>query len=273
MNTNPPMLVYLVPGPAMMLVALVAAVSWWRVSRARIRWFWAGVGLWTVAVVLKFACAALANAAVIGFLKRELPYPLLVAGGGLYVGLQSSVFEMGLTLAAVLVWRQLGRDAGRAIAVGVGAGAFEAFLLGAVSLAAMLAVLAKVPGTEPIGKQLDAVAAVTPLFWLAAPAERIIAILCHASTRALILLGVVHRRPMMVFWGFLIFTLLDGVAGAVHVSGKMGAFSVWWIELAVLPFALVSIPILRWCYWRWREPAGGPGAPTDEATGDAVDLP
>ena len=27
----------------------------------------------------------------------------------------------------------------------------------------------------------------------------------------------------------------------------------WWVELAILPFALVSIPILIWCYRRWGE--------------------
>jgi hypothetical protein len=83
--------------------------------------------------------------------------------------------------------------------------------------------------------------------------ERITAILCHASTRALVLLGVSKKRYMLVFWGFLIFTLLDGVAGGVHVAGLMGKISVWWIELAILPFAAVSVPVLVWCYRRWPE--------------------
>jgi len=158
---------------------------------------------------------------------------------------------------AVLIWRQLGRDAGPAIGVGVGAGAFEAFLLGLASLAGMLVVIAGAPGTEKAQESLQTMAASTPLLWLVAPVERIMAILCHASMRALILLGAVHRRPMMVFWGFVIFTLLDSIAGAAHVSGKLGTLSTWWIELAILPFALVSIPILRWCYVRW--PIGGGG--------------
>ncbi len=186
-------------------------------------------------------------------MREKLPYSFLVLGGGLFVGLQSSLFEIGLTLLAVLIWRQLGKDSGRAIGIGIGAGAFEALLLGITSLVAIIALLAGLPGTEKIGEGIKTVAATTPLFWLIAPIERIIAILCHASSRALVLLGATRRRPMMILWGFIIFTLLDGVAGAAHVSGKIGHISMWWIELAILPFALVSIPILRWCYTRWRK--------------------
>jgi hypothetical protein len=41
--------------------------------------------------------------------------------------------------------------------------------------------------------------------------------------------------------------LLDSIAGAAQLSEKLGTFSLWWIELAILPFGLISVPILRWC--------------------------
>ena len=243
-----------IPAVGMMIVASAAVIYWRRVSKLQFRWFWLGAGLWTIAVALKMVCALLTNKAAIGFMSETLSsYPLLILGGGLFVGLQSSFFEIGLTLLAVLIWRQLGRDANRAIGIGMGAGAFEAMLLGLVSLTGILAVLIGIPETEKIREGIDKTAAVTPLFWLVAPAERIIAILCHASSRALVLLGARNRKTMMAFWGFLIFTLLDGVAGAAHISGKIGTISMWWIELAILPFALISIPILRWCYTRWNK--------------------
>ncbi len=262
MNPNPDELIWLVPGLGMMIVAAVAAVYWCRAARCQVRWLWVGAGLWTVSVALKVVCALLTNGPVIEFMKENLPYSLLVAGGGLYLGIQSSVFEMGFTLLAVLIWRQLGRDADRAIGIGVGAGAFEAFLLGISSFAVMVALVMGVPGLEAVRAELKTAAAVTPLLWLVAPVERIIAILCHASSRALILLGVVKRKPMMVFWGFLIFTLIDSIAGAAHVSGKLGTFSMWWIEFAILPVALVSIPILRWCCKRWPRPGECADEPT-----------
>jgi len=248
-------LVYLLPGLGMMLVAVVAVVHCYRTARAQARWYWVGAGLWTIAVALKLTCAILTNAAVIGPMKRALSYPAYVACGGLYVGVQSSIFEMGFTILAGLIWRQLGKDSARAITVGVGAGAFEAFLLGLLAAVGMAAVLMGAPGTEAVGNQISAQQAVTPLFWLVAPVERVIAVLVHASTRALILLGITYRKPMMVFWGFWIFALLDSVAGAAQLSERLGTFSLWWIELAILPFALVSVPILRWCSRRFPSEA------------------
>lgn len=250
----PEVLSVAVSGLGMMTIAVFAVVFWRRVSRVGMRWFWVGAGLWTVAVALKFTCAALTNEIVLNCLKG-LSHPLYVASGGLFIGVQSSAFEMGFTLLAVLIWHQLGRDAGRAIAIGLGAGAFEAFLLGLAALVGGLTLtFAQGPEVEEALKGLEQTASVTPHLWLIGTVERIIAILCHASSRAMILLGVTKKKPMLIFWGFLIFTLLDGIAGGVHVAGWIGKFSMWWVELTLLPFALVSIPILVWCYKRWREP-------------------
>jgi hypothetical protein len=207
--------------------------------------------LWTVAVILKIGCAVLTNQAVLLFMKERLPHVWFVVCGGAFVGIQSSLFEIGLTILAGRIWRQLGQDANRAIGIGIGAGAFEAGLLGAGSLVAVLMAIAGVPGTEAVRNQVDKLAAVTPLFWLLGPVERCIAIACHASSRALVLLGTSHRKPGMVVWGLLLFAVLDGIAGGAHVSGKIGEVSMWWIELAIAPCAVVGIPILRWCYLRW----------------------
>ena len=242
-------------GVAMMLIAVAAVVCWQRMALVQTRCFWIGAILWTIAVALKIGCAIATNAAVLGWLKRVIPGPWFIGVGGLFVGVQSSLCEIGLTLLAVLIWRHLGRDGPRAIAIAIGAGAFEAFVLGLAQTASVAVSLSGAPGTAEIGESLRSQAALTPLLWLAAPIERIIAIIVHAATRALVLLGATHRPPALVIWGFVIFTLLDGVAGTAHVSGKLDSMWMWWIELAVLPFAIVSLAILRWCARRWPAPA------------------
>jgi hypothetical protein len=235
----------------MMLVACAAVVFWRRLTHLPYRWFWIGAALWTLAVAIKFAIAIPTNGPIFKFLESALTYPLNLFAGGLFGGLESSLTEIGLTWLAVKKWPQIGQNAERAIGIGVGAGAFEAFLLGLLAAMAVIAALAGVEKTEIVREQVDAVAKRDSLFWLLGTAERTIAILCHTSTRALVLLGVVHKRAWMVFWGFAIFTILDGTVTAAHLTGKLGTFSMWWIELTLLPMALASIPILRWCYVRW----------------------
>jgi hypothetical protein len=213
MNDNSDVLLGLVPAFGMMAVAVIA-VALCRVKlQTAWQWFLIGAALWTVAVAIKFAIALSANALVIGFLKSQLPHSAFVAVGSLYVGLLSSLCEIGLTLLAVLIWRRLGKDAERAIGIGVGAGAFEAFLLGAVVLTSVVVALSSLPGSDVVRKQLTQQNELTPLIWFVGPVERVIAVICHASTRALVLLGTFYRKPLMVAGGFLIFTLVDTIAG------------------------------------------------------------
>jgi uncharacterized membrane protein YhfC len=250
-NANRDVWLGLIPAFGMMAVA-VAAVLWWRVkTKAAWRWLFIGAALWTIAVAIKLAIAIATNAAMISFLQTRLPHGAYVTIGSLYVGLQSSICEIGLTWLAVLIWRQFGKDAERAVGIGVGAGAFEAFLLGMGVLAAVLVSLSDLPKADLIRQQMTQSTGLTPLVWLVAPVERIIAVLGHASTRALVLLGTTYRKPLMVVSGFLIFTFADTVAGGAHLSGAMTTISIWWVELALLPVAIVSVPILRWCFAHW----------------------
>src|ERR1044071_2389733 len=107
---------------SLMIAVAVAAVLWWK-FRARVpwRWFWAGAGIWTVGVVLKFGVAKPLNPIIIG---TGNPPSAGLAAGILYCGLMTGVFEIGITLAAALAWRRLAAEPSRAVAVGLGAGAF-----------------------------------------------------------------------------------------------------------------------------------------------------
>jgi uncharacterized membrane protein YhfC len=259
----------LATGPLMILVALAFAVGWWRWSRARLRWYWVGAGIWTVAVAIKFAWAIAFNQRFLAYLESVLSHQNYVAAGSVYVGLQSSICEIGLTLALALCWRRSTRNANDAIAIGLGAGIFEAIVLGAAGLAAVVAMIAGAQALETAVIANTYIAASTPLLWLAGPVERIIAILCHASSRALIFYGVGARRWRVAAYGFLLFAALDSVAGLVHIGELLGEVSMWWIELSLVPFAALSIPILKWCLSHWP-PAPEVAVPTPEAPADAA---
>lgn len=236
----------------MIIVALIPVIYWRRAVKLQYRWFWLGAALWTVAVALKVVSSLILNSPVIGFFNTHLPEMFSGAAGGLFIGIQSSFFEIGFTLAAVLIWKKLGSDSDRAIGIGIGAGSFEALLLGLGVLTGIIAYLSGVPGTEEIRSSFDSAADLSPLFFFIGPAERIMAILCHIASRVLVILGVTKKNGLMVFVGFLLFTLLDGIAGAAHIYGLVGNISMWWIELALLPYALASIPIIILCHRKWK---------------------
>ena len=56
---------------------------------------------------------------------------------------------------------------------------------------------------------------------------------------------------MLFCYGFLLLSGVDAVAMYLHLSGQMDKLSPWTMEAMIAPFALVSIPITRWCIRHW----------------------
>lgn len=249
MTSFPPLL-FLIPGLGALLVALFAALYWQKRWQTSWNWFSAGAVIWTVGVILKFASQLFLHRPIFTGLRSALSPFAYVITGGLYVGIHSAVFEIGTTLAAVLIWRKIAQDSRRAFSVGLGAGTFEAFFLGMAGFLGMLFASLEAPGTKEMMVLAQQMAEATPLFWLVAPVERSLVILCHISTRMLVFLAVVKRRRSFFWWGFLIFAALDSVAGFARLPGKYD-FSAWWIILAITPFALLSLFLIRWCLAHW----------------------
>ncbi len=256
-------------GALMTLVALAAVLAWWFHSRVQWRWFWAGAGIWTVGVALKFAVAFPLNPVIFG--KSGQAAGLKLCIGSVYCGLMTGVFEIGITLAAALVWRRLAAEPARAVAVGLGAGAFEALLLGLGSGVGSLVALAS-GQTELALKSLAGIGAHTPVMWLAGPAERVIAILAHTASRVLVLRAVAGRRWLGFWAGFAWLSGMDLLAGVALLTGMTTSGSLWWIELMILPFGVLSVPLTRWAVRRWpTTPSGANDAapPVIQLTGVA----
>ncbi|HWH69047.1 MAG TPA: YhfC family glutamic-type intramembrane protease [Candidatus Sulfotelmatobacter sp.] len=240
-------------GALMALVALGSVIAWRLFSGAQWRWFWAGAGIWTVGVALKVAVALPLNPLLLGASGPNRT-ALALTLGSIYCGLMTGIFEIGVTLAAALLWRRLAAEPIRAVAVGVGAGAFEALLLGLAATASPLVTLAT-SQTDAYLAALSAVSAHTPLPWLASPVERIIAIACHTAARVLVLRAVAGRRWLGFWAGFALLSAVDLVAGLALLSGMAATASTWWIELMILPFGILSLPVTRWAIAHWPSPA------------------
>jgi uncharacterized membrane protein YhfC len=252
----------LASGALMMLVALASVFVWWFRSRIQWRWFWAGAGIWTVGVALKFAAALPLNPLFFG--KTGHAVGLKLCTGAVYCGLMTGIFEIGITLAAALVWRRLAADPARAVAVGLGAGAFEALLLGLLAASAGSLVALAFGQSEVVLKSLAPIAAHTPLMWLAGPTERVIAMLAHTASRVLVLRAVAGRRWLGFWAGFGWLSGIDLLAGVALLTGMTTSSSLWLIELMILPFGVLSVPLILWAVRRW------PIAPSP--TADAIGL-
>ncbi|MFO7976701.1 MAG: hypothetical protein R6V12_18960 [Candidatus Hydrogenedentota bacterium] len=63
---------------------------------------------------IKVGIAVFTKATVVGFFEDQFPHWSFVTLSGLYVGIESSLCEFGLTLLLVLFWRAPGRTRGNA---------------------------------------------------------------------------------------------------------------------------------------------------------------
>ncbi len=233
---KPPLGASLLSDAAMMLVAAASMAYWRKLTGVPWRWFWVGALLWTVAVAVKFGIGIPLNGPLLKGLKSSLPYWGYLTVGTIYGGVMTGITEVLFTFIAALIWPRMTANAPRAVAVGVGAGAFEAALLAVVAAVATL--VAGVGTTSWFGALIPAI-------------ERVIAILCHVASRTLALMAVATRRWVLFWYGFLLLSGIDAVAMYLHLSGSLSVLSFWTVEAMLAPFALVSIPITRWCIRNW----------------------
>jgi len=238
-------------GILMVIVSLLFIIGWKRISQSPFRWWLVGAGLWIVGVALKFGCAFLLNSPTLEFLKSTFGQIGYLSIGSFYIGLLTGVFEIGITLVFALFIKTMFENGKRAVMIGVGAGTFEALLLGFAPIGNAILALSGNPVGNTVLSQISQLAMTTPLLWLIGSVERTLAILCHISSRTLVLYAVARKRYIYFWAGFLIMTAIDTIAGYFHLAGLLNRVSLWWVELSILPFAIISIPIIRWCVRNW----------------------
>ena len=166
-------------------------------------------------------------------------------------------------MAAALVWRRLAANPARAVAVGLGAGAFEALLLGLTGSVGSLVVMAT--GQTDLALNSLAGVAQTPLLWLTGPFERVIAILAHTAARVLVLRAVAGRRWLGFCAGFGWLSGMDLLAGVGWLTGMVTSASLWLVELMILPFGVLSLPLILSAVRRWPVAEPSPVAVADDS--------
>jgi len=229
--------------PSLLAIASGSAfvVWWWSRERTPWRWFWLGGLIWFVgAIVLKGAAAAITLPAIERLKPITSPRTFEIISA-LHSGSMTGVFEMGTTLAFAVRIRSMSSSSSRMIAVGFGAGALEAWFVGLLGLL-MAWVLANVHHPRIDAMRAEQAATIPPRLAILLPAvERVIATLCHAGSRVLVLSSVADARARLFVWAFSLMFAVDAWASFAS-SEKL---SPWWIMLGLCPLAIVSALVLR----------------------------
>ncbi len=241
-----------VAGLLMIIVSVAFIAVWKRKTGSSYKWLSIGAGVWIVGVVLKFLFAYAFNNPILKFVESVFGQIGYLPIGSLYIGLLTGVFEIAVTLLFALFIKSMYQNAKRGVGVGVGAGSIEALLLGLSQIGNFVILILAQSGSEQIMGALAQTSVTTPLMWLIGSVERTIAILCHTSSRALVLFAVAKKKYIYFWAGFLIMTGIDAIAGYVHLAGLINRISMWWVELALVPFAVISILTIKWCIGNWN---------------------
>ncbi len=243
----------LIAGILIIIISSGFIIRWKKLSGISLRWIFLGGGVWLTGVVLKFLFAFAFNDPILEGIKSTLGQTNYLSIGSIYIGLLTGVFEIGITFLFALFIKGMYENYRRGIGIGIGAGAIEAILIGFSQIGSFIYILSGQAGSNTAMAAITQSAITTPFLWLIGPVERIIAILCHTSSRALVLFCILKKKYIYFWAGFLIITAIDAIAGYVHLAGLVNKISMWWIELALLPFAIISIPIIKWCMKNWND--------------------
>jgi uncharacterized membrane protein YhfC len=230
-------------GPLMVAVAIVPVLFFWRPCRAGWRIWFGGAALWFISVALKLLIAVLANAPIQRWVKAALTPSWADLIFWSYIGLLTGIFECGILLVFARLIRRTQWTLGRALALGLGFGAFEALALGMLSSIAS----AWAPQSN---------AAFGFSTWsdaLVGPFERLLTLPIHTVSVVLIVRALVKRQWRWFWASFVYKSAVDGVAAWLLLSGTNLLYHHWLMEwICFAPFALLGILGLVYLGKSWK---------------------
>jgi uncharacterized membrane protein YhfC len=211
-----------------LLVAFAPVVFWRRRHGVRATDYLLGAAAWAATVGAKVVASLAVGGVLYLAFAEAVPLPVEMAVSGLLTG----VFEIGGTLAAVLLVARL-RTAGwgPAVAFGIGFGAFEALVLAPPLFVSGMTALVAYPGMDAESVRATLANLADTARPLEVVWERAAALAVHTLACVLVI-GAVRARRAAPFWGaFVLKTALDSVppdAGLPRLAlqGVYGAFGV-----------------------------------------------
>lgn len=231
--------IILLPGIGMLLVAIAFVVYALRHGGT---WGYMGLGAlaWVGTVAVKFVIAFTLNPLV----SRAISVPDdLWAPGNLllyvYIGSLTGLTEVLLTWLLLHYRRFVGVTWGKVIAFGIGFGALEALLLGALSLMAMLSGLLSPQSFN--AETLATLARANDVIYDLAPiTERLAIIFVHIFSNVLLFYAVMKGRMRWMWVAFVFKSAVDAIAAFAQAWGVETTAKVWTIEALMVLFGIIA---------------------------------
>jgi uncharacterized membrane protein YhfC len=247
-NTFSP--VILLGGTGMILVAL-GFLAYAIVRRLGWKYLIFGALLWFGTVAVKFALAIPFNSTVYRTLTGGAKEGIGVLVFDLYVGTLTGLTEV-LIVFLVLRYSRWGKvEWNRALAFGIGFGAFEALLLGIGSLTTMLVVMLA-PQSLPAEALSQFRLAENVLFSIAPIVERFFTIWVHILSNVLLFYAVVIKQVRWFWLAFVYKSLIDAWAAWGQLAGMTAtAEQVWVLEIVVILWGVIGWLGTRWVQARY----------------------
>ena len=245
----------LVTSVAMIVVGVGAAWLWrHREPTHRLRWIWWGGGAWAATVAAKVGLALLLNKPLLAFLRGALPRAIYLLIGSVWIGLLTGLTEvlLGYLIAARLRYRSYAQGFG----YGLGFGVVEAIIVGFGVLASLL--VATLSPDSMAAPTRDAILSGTWSTAAVGPIERVLTLVIHSVSGMLIVRSLAGGGRRDLLAAFLYKTLVDGVAGAEHLTGVTKSWNPWFLELPFVLFAGVGVLLHRRAAARWPQDDGEP---------------
>lgn len=242
-------------GPLMMGVAVLLAL-WWRLrTRTPGRWFWLGGALWLVAQFLIILRNTWLDPIALNAIKASVSFNAYALLDAIYSSAFTGVLEIGVLVLWGILWRNKLSNARCVLALLVGVITAQAFVQGlgttihrSFSFSANAPELQAALYTDTVPRLMA-----TPLLWLAQPVECVLTIGCGLGVCTLALMGIASKRGTYVWRAVLLLTIYHTIPAAFWRSGMVGKVSTWWMVLALVPLAALSLFIASWCWRTWPE--------------------
>jgi len=239
---------WLLLGPiGMILIGALSIIYWLRKHKSKpMLLAWGGL-LWLIAILLKSVMDYTIMTQFYTFINDTIPSMLLLIVS-IIVGARTGFFESGISY--LMLKGRLGKAKWNdAIAVGIGFGAAEAIMLGALSLTSMLIIMDPAfISTLTSAEQalLDAQLSQNTIIILASWLERFFTLLAHVFATVLVIKPINSKKTSYLWVSILYKSLLDAPVPLLQTFISDSLVNTLLAESYIVLMGLIGLYGLKW---------------------------